>query len=67
VGGFTQTDLSFLADIGGHGGLKANVLELSVNNLFDKNPPYYGGSDQTGYANGGTLGRLVRVGIRSKF
>jgi len=45
-------------------------LTLNVTNLFDQDPPFYnapayGGS--SGFTNGSTLGRLVQIGVRTKF
>lgn len=72
VGSFTLADISLTASLGGFAAIKENQLELSVSNIFDTDPPYYGAQggnsqNQLGFANGGTLGRLVRVGLRSKF
>lgn len=71
VSSYTLVDLS--ADIGLSSmiGLKDMVLSLSVQNLFDRDPPYYGALPASyalgGYANGGTLGRTIGLGIRTKF
>jgi iron complex outermembrane receptor protein len=42
---------------------------LNVDNLFDQDPPLFRGSTQTffGFANGFTLGRLVRLGVSKRF
>ena len=45
-------------------------LTLNVTNLFDQDPPFYnypafGGN--SGYTNGSTLGRLLQIGLRTKF
>jgi iron complex outermembrane recepter protein len=74
VGSFTLANLYLSADLGKLGVMNENELTLSVNNLFDQDPPYYGavpnvGSASTtaGFTNGGTLGRMFTVGIRTKF
>jgi iron complex outermembrane receptor protein len=41
------------------------LLTLNVDNVFDQDPSYLNSS--TGYTNGGTLGRLVSFGVRTKF
>tara|TARA_Y100000052_G_scaffold27602_1_gene37498 strand:- start:62707 stop:62829 length:123 start_codon:yes stop_codon:yes gene_type:complete len=40
-------------------------MPLSVDDLFDQDPPYF--DDIDGYANGSTLGRVVYVGLHQKF
>ncbi|MGH1559829.1 hypothetical protein ACRAWD_23220 [Caulobacter segnis] len=40
-------------------------MTLNVDNLFDKAPPWRNAN--SGYANGSTLGRLVSLGVRTKF
>jgi iron complex outermembrane recepter protein len=43
---------------------------LTIDNLFDRNPPFYAGTYNNlyqGYANGSTVGRLVQVGLSKKF
>ena len=53
--------------------LKDLSFTLNVDNIFDKAPPLYrgtysgGGNTSLGFANGFTLGRLVRVGVSKKF
>jgi iron complex outermembrane receptor protein len=47
------------------------VLTLSINNLFDQDPPIYYGISQTilgnGYINGQTLGRQFILGLSKTF
>jgi outer membrane receptor protein involved in Fe transport len=46
------------------------ALSLSINNVFDQDPPHYSGSYNTlynGYANGATVGRLAQFGVSKKF
>jgi iron complex outermembrane receptor protein len=70
VGSFTTVD-AFLEYTLPETWLPAETsLTLNVNNLFDEDPPFYnfpafGGN--SGYANGSTLGRLVQIGLRTKF
>ncbi|RYH14223.1 MAG: TonB-dependent receptor [Alphaproteobacteria bacterium] len=53
--------------------LKDLAFTVNVDNVFDKAPPLYrgtysgGGNTSVGFANGFTLGRLVRVGVSKKF
>ncbi|HEV7384018.1 MAG TPA: hypothetical protein VGN89_04005, partial [Phenylobacterium sp.] len=62
---FKTVDL-FLGYTLKHEGLPNGVLlTLNVDNVFDEDPPYINTS--TGYTNGGTLGRLVSVGLRARF
>lgn len=45
-------------------------LTLNVDNLFNQDPPFYNGcagGGQCVFINGATLGRLVTIGLRSKF
>ena len=68
---FNTFDLFFKYDFAGEGAMKDLALTLSVNNVFDADPPvrYVGGSvpSQFGYANGSTIGRLVQVGFSKRF
>ena len=45
------------------------TLSLNVDNLFDQDPPLFRGQASTfnGFANGFTLGRLVRLGVSKRF
>ena len=65
IGAFTPIDLFFSYSLPDTGALKGTMLTLNVDNVFDRDPPY--ADIQSGYTNGGTLGRLVSVGIRKKF
>lgn len=67
VGSFSTVDLFFQYDFSGEALMKDLSLTLSVNNVFDQDPPFYGLATGNGYTNGGTLGRLVQFGIRKKF
>jgi iron complex outermembrane receptor protein len=63
VSSFKTVDLFFSYDLGGL--LKNSLLTLNVDNLFDQDPPYL--NSASGYTNGSTLGRVVSVGVRTKF
>jgi outer membrane receptor protein involved in Fe transport len=71
IGSFTVADLFFSADFGDIKFLKDNTLEFAVTNLFDADPPYSGAQPNAqapgGFDNGGTLGRMFRLGLRTKF
>jgi iron complex outermembrane receptor protein len=45
------------------------TLSLNIDNIFDQDPPIYHGSTGifSGFTNGFTLGRLVRVGVSKEF
>lgn len=51
--------------------LKGTILTLNVDNLFDRDPPFFNSCSTSrfpcGYANGSTLGRMVTLGIRATF
>lgn len=70
VSGYTVSDLFVGYDVGAISVLKNTALTISVQNLFDKNPPYYGASVSagalSGFTNGGTLGRTISLGIRTR-
>lgn len=65
VDSFTTVDLFFQYDLEGLGFLEETALTLNVNNVFDEAPPFFNAG--SGFTNGSTLGRLVQVGIRTKF
>ena len=65
VDAFKTVDLFFSYDLAKSGALKNTMLTLNVDNVFDQDPPYLNSS--TGYTNGSTLGRLITVGLRTKF
>lgn len=71
VGSFTLFDLYAGIELGKLTMLKNLKLDLAVNNVFNQDPPYYGGAMNAnrpaGYANGGTLGRTIAVGLTTKF
>ena len=71
IGSYTVADLFLSADLGDVAILKDNQLEFAVTNLMDKDPPYSGAQPNPqatgGFGNGGTLGRMFRLGLRTKF
>ena len=71
IGSYTVADLFLSADLGDVAILKDNELEFAVANLTDKDPPYSGAQPNPqatgGFGNGGTLGRMFRLGLRTKF
>lgn len=72
---FTVVNLYLSADLGKLAILDENELTLSINNIMDQAPPYFGvqqtlgQSVYTGFnpATGSTLGRMFIIGLRSKF
>jgi iron complex outermembrane receptor protein len=63
VSAFNTVDLFFAYDLGKL--IPNTLLTLNMDNVLDQDPPYLNSS--TGYTNGGTLGRLVSFGVRTKF
>lgn len=70
VGSYTTVDL-FLSYELPETVLSGTVLTLNVDNLLDKDPPFYngcvGGAGVCGFANRSTLGRLVTFGLHTHF
>jgi iron complex outermembrane recepter protein len=65
VGAYNTVDFYAGVDLGDFGPMQGTQLTLNVDNLFDKAPPWRNANN--GYANGSTLGRLVSLGVRTKF
>jgi iron complex outermembrane receptor protein len=63
VSSFKTVDLFFSYDLGAL--IPNSSLTLNVDNVFDQDPPYLNSAN--GYTNGSTLGRIVSVGVRTKF
>ncbi|MDO9361930.1 MAG: TonB-dependent receptor [Sphingopyxis sp.] len=63
ISSFNTVDLFFSYDLKAL--LPNTSLTMNVDNLLDKDPPFFDG--QTGYTNGGTLGRFISFGVRTKF
>jgi iron complex outermembrane receptor protein len=74
VKAFDVFNLFFRYEMAGNSKMLNDLaFTINVDNVFDKAPPLYrgtysgGGNTSLGFANGFTLGRLVRVGISKKF
>lgn len=71
VGSYTVVDLYAGVALDKWVGQEGTRLDITVNNLFDQDPPFYGAAGNAnrpwGYANGGTLGRTVALGLTTKF
>ena len=72
VGSMTTIDLNLSYKLADKGPLKSAQLFLDVTNLFDKAPPFvnvYGINGASGYDanNANPIGRVVTVGLRTKF
>jgi len=65
VSSFTVADLAFGWQVGGEGVFAGTLLSLNLDNVLNRNPPFYNNVD--GYLNGSTLGRLVTIGISRTF
>lgn len=63
ISSFNTVDLFFSYDLKAL--LPNTSLTMNIDNLFDQDPPFFDG--QTGYTNGGTLGRFISFGVRTKF
>jgi iron complex outermembrane receptor protein len=71
VGSFDVINLAVKYEFHGFHALKGMSLSLNIDNLFDQDPPEFRETNidpmLSGYANGATLGRLVRFGIAKQF
>jgi len=72
VKSLTTVDLFFKYDLSETGPLSETALTLSVNNVFDQDPPVFLKQNAltpatNGFTNGRTLGRFVQFGIDTKF
>lgn len=71
LGSYNVFDLFFKYDVPGEGALKDLALTVNVTNLFNQDPPVYRARNITaglnGYGNGGTVGRLVQLGVSKRF
>jgi iron complex outermembrane receptor protein len=65
VSAFNPVDLYLALDLEKVGVLDRSSLTLNIDNIGDVDPPFRNAA--SGYANGSTLGRLVSVGLRTKF
>lgn len=64
VGAFDPVNLFLSYDLPGGSFLADTSLTLNVQNLFDRDPPFFNGG--SGYTNGSTYGRLFILGLRKK-
>jgi iron complex outermembrane receptor protein len=71
VGAFNVVNLFARYEFKGRGALDGLALTLNVDNVLDQDPPEFRETNIdpqfSGYANGSTLGRFVRVGIEKNF
>lgn len=70
VGDFNTINLFFRYDASSLASMPEDLrFTLNINNVLDTDPPTYRGStgQDNGYANGFTLGRLVMLGVSTKF
>jgi iron complex outermembrane receptor protein len=70
VGSFNVFNLFFEYKVPGDSDIAKDLtFSLNVDNVFNQDPPLFRGSTATffGFANGFTLGRLVRLGVSKKF
>lgn len=70
VGAYDTINLFFKYDVpASSGAFKDLSFTLNVNNLFDKDPPELrrNNSNEYGFTNGFTLGRLFQLGISKKY
>lgn len=67
VGAFQVFDLNLQYDLEKLGIGKQLTATLNVDNLFNTAPPIFRGDGSSGITNGGTLGRVVTLGLRSRF
>jgi len=67
VDSFTTVDLYVSADLGQFDVIKDAEMTINIDNVFEQDPPYSNLGSGIGYTNGGTLGRLITVGIQAKF
>ncbi len=65
VSAFNPVDVYLALDLQKIGVLDRSSLTLNIDNIGDTDPPFRNAG--SGYANGSTLGRLVSVGLRTKF
>lgn len=71
VGSFNTFDLFFRYNVPGDSTIAKDLsLTLNVENVFDQDPPLYRGTltgSSSGYINGSTIGRFVKLGVSKKF
>ncbi len=71
VKGFNTFDLFFKYDVSGESGIAKDLsFTLSVENLFNQDPPVFRGNTtgvSPGFTNGSTIGRFVKFGVSKRF
>jgi iron complex outermembrane receptor protein len=70
VSSYNVFNLFFQYKVPGESGIAKDLtFTLNVDNVFDQDPPLFRGSTATffGFANGFTLGRVVRLGVSKRF
>jgi len=70
VASFNVINLFFQYKVPGESKIAKDLtFTVNVDNLFDQDPPLYRGQISTfsGFANGFTLGRMIRLGVSKKF
>lgn len=69
VNSFNTVDLFFKYDVPGEGLFKDLSFTLNIDNVFNQDPPVLlrNNPNETGFANGFTLGRLFNFGVSKKF
>lgn len=65
VGGFGVANLHLEYDFQGGGALEHLSMYANINNMLNTSPPFYDANP--GYTNGGTLGRLIEIGVHKTF
>lgn len=70
VGSYNLFNLFFQYKVPGDSSIAKDLaFSLNIDNVFDKDPPFFRGLDNSlfGVRNGFTLGRLIRLGVSKKF
>ncbi len=65
IGAFDPVNLFLSYDLPAGSALRGTQVSLTVQNVFDRDPPFANGG--SGYANGSTYGRLFLLGLRKTF
>lgn len=63
---YTTVDLRLTVSLPDTGLAKGTQLAMEINNLFDRNPPFFPGGDGTGGAYN-PIGRYIAMNLRKKF
>jgi iron complex outermembrane receptor protein len=65
VDAYDVVDLYFAYDLGDVSLLESTQLTLNIDNVFDQDPPAL--TTGNGFGNGNTFGRLIQIGIRTRY